>query len=958
MPNPFPGLRPFEPDEDHLFFGREKETDQLLRRLRTTRFVSVVGSSGSGKSSLVRSGLIPSLHSGFMVAAGSSWRVATLRPGEDPIGHLASALSRPEILGTDDELADTNCLLIESTLRRGALGLVDAVRHARVPREDNLLIVVDQFEELFRFHRSRHAATSTGDAIGLVNLLLEATRQEQVPIYVVLTMRSDFIGDCIEYSGLPEAVNAGQYLVPRLTRAELRSAITGPVAVEGGSITPRLVLRVLNDLGHDQDQLPVLQHALMRTWDHWAEAHHPPGTPIDIADYETVGTLTHALSQHAEEAYADAGAARAPLVERLFKALTDTFADPRGVRRPTAIRDLAAICEAPEAEVIEVVDIFRRRGRSFLMPPPPTPLGPASIVDLSHESLMRCWTRLIAWAEEERAAAAFYVRLSQAAEWYEEGSAGLWRDPELALALRWKEETQPTPAWAMRYNETLDRALLFLERSEAERARVEAAREKERKKRLARAQGAAAVFGTLFVAAGILAYVAWNATERAESNFGLARSAVEEMLASADLDLARVGADVPQMQEFRRQLLERAQQFYAVFMNQQPRSEEVQRQLAFAHFRMGHINRMLERHEDARREYEIAISRFEALASRHPDNPEYRAAQAGAHNWLGETLRRSGDARVAADRAYEEALRLQQDLLEEMPDRSDYRKALARTRYNRGILLANAPEAAEPAWLAAEADFREAVRLLEPLATRDDPAAAQELARAYNNLASLADAAGRPAADVRGLYEQAIAIDERLLAGDSANREYKLELAKYYENLANVLRSDGQPGLALQRNSQAIALLAELARPAPSVAIEHADAHSLRGMILQAEDPSRAAAEYREAFDEFERLRVDADLRRLPEFHLRFGDLLINLATLAKDPKGGGEARQLLSRAVAQYTTLANQIAASGSPADARIVLNTLSRVLPEVPDAERRDLTASHQQLAKVLNDRIAPAR
>src|SRR5216684_4075517 len=111
--NPFPGLRPFEPDEDHLFFGRETEIDELLRRLRSNRFLSVVGTSGSGKSSLVRSGLIPSLYSGFMVTAGSSWRVAILRPGEDPIGHLAEALNQAEVLGTDDrELAGTHRLLL------------------------------------------------------------------------------------------------------------------------------------------------------------------------------------------------------------------------------------------------------------------------------------------------------------------------------------------------------------------------------------------------------------------------------------------------------------------------------------------------------------------------------------------------------------------------------------------------------------------------------------------------------------------------------------------------------------------------------------------------------------------------------------------------------------------------------------------------------------------------------
>ena len=104
MFNPFPGLRPFEADEDHLFFGREKEIDELLRRLRLCRFLSIIGTSGSGKSSLVRSGLIPSLYGGFMVNTSPSWRIAIMRPGEDPVRHLAAALNAPDVIGTTGEL--------------------------------------------------------------------------------------------------------------------------------------------------------------------------------------------------------------------------------------------------------------------------------------------------------------------------------------------------------------------------------------------------------------------------------------------------------------------------------------------------------------------------------------------------------------------------------------------------------------------------------------------------------------------------------------------------------------------------------------------------------------------------------------------------------------------------------------------------------------------------------------
>src|SRR5580704_2203637 len=417
MFNPFPGLRPFEADEDHLFFGREKEIDELLRRLRLCRFLSIIGTSGSGKSSLVRSGLIPSLYGGFMVNTSPSWRIAIMRPGEDPIRHLAAALNSPDVIGTTGELEGTNSVLLEATLQRGTRGLVEAVRQARALSGDNLLIVVDQFEELFRFRRNAQLENSRNEAAAFVKLLLEATRQEEIPIYVVITMRSDFIGDCMDFVGLPEAVNSGSFLVPRMTRDELRSAITGPVAVGGGNIAQRLVLRLLNDLGDDYDQLPILQHALMRTWDHWAQ-RLPSTDAIDIEDYEAIGTFRHALSIHAEEAYEETGSDDAKrITERIFKALTDTFSDSRGIRRPTSVGDLTGICETSETEVIRIVEIFRRPGRSFLMPPADTSLEQQSIVDLSHESLMRCWARLVGWTAQEKVSAEIYDRLSDATLW-------------------------------------------------------------------------------------------------------------------------------------------------------------------------------------------------------------------------------------------------------------------------------------------------------------------------------------------------------------------------------------------------------------------------------------------------------------------------------------------------------------------------------------------------------------
>src|SRR5262245_41978377 len=177
--NPFPGLRPFREEEEYLFFGRESQVDSMVDKLAATHFLAVVGTSGSGKSSLVNCGLVPALHRGLMADAGSGWRVATLRPGNRPVRALAEALAR--VLPQPDAEASgyAPAELVEATLRLSKLGIIDAYQEAAPDARRNLLVVVDQFEELFRYGSlaaataQEGAARSGGDATAFVNLLLE-----------------------------------------------------------------------------------------------------------------------------------------------------------------------------------------------------------------------------------------------------------------------------------------------------------------------------------------------------------------------------------------------------------------------------------------------------------------------------------------------------------------------------------------------------------------------------------------------------------------------------------------------------------------------------------------------------------------------------------------------------------------------------------------------------------------
>ena len=144
MSNPFPGLRPFQLEESHLFFGREEQTGQLLERLGNTRFLAVVGASGSGKSSLVRAGLLPQLYGGTMVKTSVNWEIAIMRPGGDPITNLARCLVEADIY---EDNSEDQVQLLRTMLSRSGLGLLEAYRQSDIEPGTNLLILVDQFEE-------------------------------------------------------------------------------------------------------------------------------------------------------------------------------------------------------------------------------------------------------------------------------------------------------------------------------------------------------------------------------------------------------------------------------------------------------------------------------------------------------------------------------------------------------------------------------------------------------------------------------------------------------------------------------------------------------------------------------------------------------------------------------------------------------------------------------------------
>lgn len=645
--NPFPGLRPFKIEESHLFFGREGQSDEVLLKLSKSRFVGVIGPSGSGKSSFIYCGVLPILYGGFLTDASPNWEVVVTRPGGGPIDNLAEALLKTskDYNYADPEDKKIKRTIVSTLLRSSSLGLVEAIQQFRKSEDINYLILVDQFEELFRFKDSTDP-NSVNESLAFINLLMEAVNYEDSPIYVAITMRSDFIGDCAQFPELTRKINDSHYLIPQMTRDQKRRAIEGPVAVGHAKIAPRLVQQLLNDLGDNPDQLPILQHALMRTWSYWTRYKDYEDEVLDLKHYEAIGTMSEALSMHANEAYDELDEEQKHICEVLFKAITEKRGENFGIRRPTKLNEIASICDVSEGDVIEVLEKFREPGRSLLTPAHGTPLNSKSMIDISHESLMRIWVRLKNWVDDEADAVQMYLRLAEAANMYQVGKAGLWRPPDLQLALNWQVKHKPTLVWGQRYHPAFERTMIFLEYSKKEFETEQRIKELEQKRKLQRARTTAIVFGVItgfalialvyaFVQQGIAKEQEKLATEKSIEALKNAEEANRERIkaqqAADEAKRQQAIAEKNEKEAIRQQAIAEEQRKLAVANEEKAKQSaaEAKRQQLIAEQRKKEADKSAEEARRAQKEAEtqryLALAKAIALKSKDLNDSEQRA---------------------------------------------------------------------------------------------------------------------------------------------------------------------------------------------------------------------------------------------------------------------------------------------------------------------------------------------
>jgi WD40 repeat protein/DNA-binding winged helix-turn-helix (wHTH) protein len=478
--SPFRGLRVFEPEDAWLFFGRDAQVHDLLLRLGRSPVVAMVGNSGSGKSSLLRAGLIPALQvvrhhePGAMVGGNGSgepssagvWRIAVLRPSAAPFDYLAEALPSqlaPELsVGEQAEfISDCRTKLSAGgeTLRNTVTALVlAATETAQNVRQTPVLLVVDQFEELFTLTSKREVRERY-----IESLLAAARCDGAVPVHLVLALRADFYGHCLDHPALSRCLEKNLYNVPRMTPEQLRETIEERLHLVGGRAEPGLVESLLDDVGTEPGNLALMEHALGQLW----ERCGGPGCIFTNRAYTEIGRLRGALGRHADEVYqALENDEQRRLAQRIFLELVHLGEGAQDTRRRVAKAELLGLAERDQVEKLlgqlassRLIATGREDEETF--------------VEVSHEALIREWPALREWISQNREELGLERRLLQSAEEWQElkqDAGALLQGARLAQAEDWLGRHPHAPELVRDYVRTSvqARALAASEEKEAQ----------------------------------------------------------------------------------------------------------------------------------------------------------------------------------------------------------------------------------------------------------------------------------------------------------------------------------------------------------------------------------------------------------------------------------------------------------------------------------------------------------
>lgn len=448
---PYVGLRALTFAENDIFFGRQNCIAELTELLTQQSFTMLIGEAYGGKTSLLQCGL-----QAHLMQQGD-WHIAVMTPQNDPFAQLTEALLSDNALGSLYKQQFKNDATAKQFLKQGmadsSLGLYHLLDNVPLPEGHKLLIICDQFEQMFAYQKNQSEQASE-----FVNLLLASgkpyplQKNSQASLHIMLVLRSNQLDYCEVFPELANAIKRQIYVMPRLSLAELQEVIVKPALVHNGSIHEELAAQLLYDADNKADQLLLLQHLLMRMWN-----LVPLGLEHDLSltqyHKNKVTGLEQTLSAHLEEAYFELRDNQFKIAEILFRHLLVINRETsRALHQPANIKSVAQLAQVSWQEVAEVIQVFRRNPRNFLLPDKSVELTAETLVEIGHDAIVSYWSRLEDWRKLEQQAGENYRTIYHKAQQHQHHKADFLDYSALMEIWQWYRDDPPQQVWAQHYH--------------------------------------------------------------------------------------------------------------------------------------------------------------------------------------------------------------------------------------------------------------------------------------------------------------------------------------------------------------------------------------------------------------------------------------------------------------------------------------------------------------------------
>lgn len=475
---PFVGIQPYSENESDVFYGREEEVENLLQILQKNKLLTLSGDAGSGKTSLIKAGLIPRLRAGFLGQSGKDWSVAYFRPGINPLSNFAHALAQNGVMSVETKPKTTDYeYYIAKIEQSGATGIIDVYKRSEIFNKRNLLIVIDQLEDMFKFSKYFDTSVSEYDNV-LMDIVYRSVSFKNTAIYFLICIETPFLTKLASYAKLQEIISKSQYTIQNLDFKVLNRILEQTFNTRNVHFEPKVVEHFSEVLNEDAGYLPNLQFLFKKLYAKFVSesaAFHC----IDFADVNSFGGIENVIAEELESLYNASSTEEKNYFNLFFKTLANAESSSsvayESVQNIASFMDvgmdvLSNLIQNIKSDLDLLIDVFEP-SISGISKKGTHAIEGKNILSLKYQKLLN-WERKLFWCREELANFQKYKSFAEDAIRKGTGEVDFLKTPELEMAIAWRDNPHHTKNWAQKYALNFIQTVEYIDQSEKDDIRI------------------------------------------------------------------------------------------------------------------------------------------------------------------------------------------------------------------------------------------------------------------------------------------------------------------------------------------------------------------------------------------------------------------------------------------------------------------------------------------------------